>query len=87
MVRIIMLKVKRNYRAPIRGKIFHLYRGYFLDSQSFSRRGKKRNMGGRKEIALLKFEHTTIYAEQSNWMRNAPQLAWRIDGGVRGRDG
>lgn len=44
-------------------------------------------MGGRKEIALSKFEHTTIYAEQSNWMRNAPQLAWRIDGGVRGRDG
>lgn len=76
-----MLKVKRNYRAPIRGKIFHLYRGYFLDSQSFSR-----NMSGRKEIALSKFERTTIYADQSNWMRNAPRLAW-IDGGVRGRDG
>lgn len=56
----MMLKVKRNYRAPIRGKIFHLYRGYFLDSQSFSRRGKKRNMGGRKEIALSKFERNNI---------------------------
>lgn len=54
----MMLKVKRNYRAPIRGKIFHLYCGYFLDS--FSRKGKKRNVDGRKEIALSKFERNNI---------------------------
>lgn len=57
----------------------------FLIPDRFLEEGRNETWVGGKKLPSQN-SSVTIYAEQSNWMRNAPRLAW-LDGGVRGRDG